>query len=97
MSYLHVFRIRQFYLDFKEIKHGRNLIFVHVHFLLPEKSEAYDFETKQTRPRSLNVMSPARPAHRPGNGLVMNHLLAPVVEQELGRRHSIDVFDKIKK
>lgn len=64
---------------------------------ISEKSEAYDLETKQTRPRSLNVLSTTRPTHRHGNGFVMNHLLAPVVEHELGRRHSIDVFAKVKK
>ncbi|XP_052088720.1 proline-rich protein 5-like isoform X1 [Mytilus californianus] len=64
---------------------------------LLEKSEAYEFEAKQqSRPRSMQLISP-RSSHRPGNGFVLNHLLAPVVEQETGRRHSIDVYDKLNK
>lgn len=61
----------------------------------PEKSEAYEFETKPAVTKSVNMISP-RPTHRLGSGFVFNHLLAPVVEQETSRRHSIDVFDKFK-
>ena len=68
-------------------------------YLFVEKPEAYEFEVKQqsiARPRSVQLISP-RSSHRPGNGFVLNHLLAPVKEQETGRRHSIDVYDKLNK
>lgn len=52
-----------------------------------EKSEAYELDTKLVRPRSSHAIFPTRSRH--GNGLPFNHLLAPLVEQETGRRHSI--------
>jgi len=57
-----------------------------------EKTEALEFETKPVRPRSVNIMTSKSQRH--GNGLLFSHFLAPVVEQETSRRHSIDVYDK---
>ncbi|XP_060073387.1 proline-rich protein 5-like isoform X1 [Ylistrum balloti] len=61
--------------------------------LQTEKTEAYDLDTRPSRPKSANIPSLKSPHNRLGNGhnLFSNHFLAPVREQDSlgGRRHSI--------